>query len=125
MNPSVISSRILMAIGLAGMLVGAIDLLEGSFIILPSVGVVAFGALLGKSRYTTLLAWSFGLVLFGVAAMVVFTWWGGLGGKSGHSLWWAILIAPYPVGWVTGLVGAVLSLVESWRYDAAQRRAAL
>ena len=124
MNVSFISSRLLMVIGLIGMLVGAVDPLEGSFLILPSVGLVAVGAFLGKSRYLQLLGWSFALVLFGVAAMVIFTWWGGLGGKSGHSIWWAIFIVPYPVGWIAGLIGAALSLAESWRNGPAPRQMA-
>jgi hypothetical protein len=102
------------------MLVGAIDPLEGSFIILPGVGLVAVGALVGQSRHGTLLWWSLGLVAFGVAAMVVFTWWGGLGGNSGHSAWWAVIIVPYPVGWLMGLVGGTRSLIESWNKRTLQ-----
>jgi len=105
------------------MLVGAVDPLEGSFVILPSIGLVTIGAFLGKSRYVKLLAWSFLLVLFGVGAMVVFSWWGGLGGNSGHSLWWALFIAPYPMGFVGAQIGAILALAESWKNGAARRTA--
>jgi hypothetical protein len=98
------------------MLLGAIDPLEGSFVILPSVGVVAIGAWLGESRHRKLLTWSLGLVALGVAAMVVLSWLGGIGGTSGRSMWWGILILPYPVGWLIGLIGAALALIESWKY---------
>jgi hypothetical protein len=97
--------------------------LEGSVVILPSVGLVLIGAFLGKSRYVKLLVWSFLLVLFGVGAMVVFSWWGGLGGRSGHSLWWALFIVPYPVGWLAAQIGAVLALVESCKNGATRRPA--
>jgi hypothetical protein len=73
------------------------------------------GAFLNKSRYTKLLTCSFVLVMFGVGAMVVFSWWGGLGGRSGHSIWWALFVAPYPIGWLSAQITAVLTLVESWK----------
>jgi hypothetical protein len=123
MTASTIWSRILMVVGLAGMFVGAIDPLEGSFVILPSVGLVALGAWLGKSRHQVLLYWSVGLVAFGVAAMVVLSWLGGIGGNSGRSIWWGLFILPYPIGWILGLVGAILALFQSWKAYAARTHA--
>ena len=120
MNVPAIWSRVLIAVGLAGMLLGAVDPLEGSFVILPSFGVVALGTLIGKSRQRVLLGWSFVLVTLGVAAMVVLSWLGGIGGNSGNSIWWGIFILPYPMGWIMGLVGAVLALIESWKCQSPQ-----
>ena len=108
-------SLILVVVGLLVMLVGAIDPLEGSFVILPGSGLVAFGALLGKSRYRILLCWAFVLIAAGVGAMVVFTAMGGIGGNSGRSLGWGLFILPYPVGWIMGLVGAILRLIELFK----------
>jgi hypothetical protein len=119
MNGRAIWSRILIIAGLVGMVVGAIDPLEGSFLILPSVGLVAIGAWIGKRRHRTLLAWSVGLVAFGVAAIVVLSRLGGIGGNSGRSMWWGIFIVPYPIGWILGLAGAVLALIESWKYQVS------
>jgi len=48
-------SRILVIVGLVAMLIGAIDPLEGSLVILPGTGMVALGALLGNSRHRKLL----------------------------------------------------------------------
>jgi hypothetical protein len=48
----------------------------------------------------------------GVAAMFVLSAFGGIGGKSGHSMWWGVLILPYPVGWLMALAGAVLALIR-------------
>jgi hypothetical protein len=104
--------------GLLAMLVGAIDPLEGSFVILPGSGVVLLGAFLGKSRFQMLLSWAFVLIAAGVGAMVVFTALGGIGGNSGRSLWWGLFILPYPLGWIVGLVGAILALIESVRRPA-------
>jgi hypothetical protein len=106
-------SRILVIVGLFAMLVGVLDPLEGSFVILAGVGLVAFAALRGTSKYRRLLLWSFVLVAAGVGAMVGLSALGGVGGTSGRSHWWALAILPYPVGWIMGLVGAVQSLREA------------
>ncbi len=120
MNRAIVWSRILIVIGLAAMLVGAIDPLEGSFIILPGVGLVALGALVGRSRRLKLLVWGFGLVAFGVAAMMVLSWFGGIGGAKGHSVWWGLFIVPYPIGWIMVLVGAARTLIDSRSFRAMQ-----
>jgi hypothetical protein len=118
MNARINVSRVLIIVGMLAMLFGSIDPLEGSFVILPGVGVVALGAIVGKSRHSNSLCWSFALVALGVAGMIVLSWLGGIGGNSGHSTWWAIVLLPYPVGWLTGLIGAVRSLIESRQFRA-------
>ena len=116
-------SRVLVIVGLAGMLIGAVDPLEGSFVILPGVGLAALGALLGKSRFRRLLYWSFGLAAIGVVAMVVLSWFGGIGGNTGRSMWWAVVVLPYPVGWMMGLAGAILALIEFSKHHAPSSHA--
>jgi hypothetical protein len=123
MNAPAVGSRVLVIVGLVGMLIGAIDPLEGSFVILPATGLVAIGAWLGKCRFRALTYWSFGLVAVGVAAMFVMSWFGGVGGNTGRSVWWLVCAAPYPVGWVLGLIGAVLTLVESFKHHAPPAQA--
>jgi hypothetical protein len=122
MSPTAAASRVLLVVGLASALVGTIDPLEGSLFILVGIGLMAVGAYIGRSRYRVLLSWSLGLVAVGVAAMVVLSWLGGIGGNSGHSIWLAILIVPYPVGWLLGLVGAILALMESWRHQSPRQQ---
>ncbi len=97
------------------MVVGVLDPLEGAFVILPGSGVVAVGGFLGKSRYRGLLGWAFILIAVGVGAMVSMSMLGGIGGRSGRSMWWALFILPYPVGWIMGLVGIILRLIESFK----------
>jgi hypothetical protein len=101
------------------MVLGAIDPLEGSLLILPSTGLVALGAHLGQRRRRVLLYWAFGLVAIGVGAMWGLTAIGGIGGSTGRSLWWALLLVPYAVGWLLGVVGAILTLVEAFKRPAA------
>jgi len=115
MNGAARWSRILVIVGLVAMLIGAIDPLEGSLLILPGTGMVALGALLGNSRHRILLYWSFVLAAAGVSALWGLSTLGGFGGSSGRSKWWALAILPYPVGWIMGLLGAIRRLREASR----------
>jgi len=118
MNTRTFWSAVLVAVGLLAMLVGAIDPLEGSFVILPGSGLVALGAFLGNSRHRALLCWAFVLIVAGVGAMVVLSMFGGIGGRSGHLMWWGLFILPYPVGWIMGLAGVIFRMIESFKRPA-------
>jgi hypothetical protein len=96
-------SRPLIIIGLVGMVIGALDPLEGSLLILPATGLVALGAWLGGSAERVRLSWAFALVAVGVALLWGMSAMGGLGGDTGRSMWWALLLLPYPIGWLMGL----------------------
>jgi hypothetical protein len=95
------------------MLVGTIDPLEGSLLILPGSGLVALGLFLGKAERRLLRdwLWVFGLIAIGVAALFALSAIGGIGGKSGHSMWLGVLILPYPVGWIMALVSAIFEFI--------------
>ncbi|HEU4994928.1 MAG TPA: hypothetical protein VFT29_08910 [Gemmatimonadaceae bacterium] len=107
-------SHILVMVGLAGMVLGALDPLEGAFLILPATGLVALGGYLTESRHRRALAWAFLLVTIGVATLVGLSAVGGFGGDTGRSMWWAILLIPYPVGWLMGLVFGVRRIREGF-----------
>lgn len=114
MNPRTLWARILITLGGIAMLLGAVDPLEGSLLILPGSGLIALGTFIGQSqrRVIRYWLWVFGLIAVGVAAMFVLSAFGGIGGKNGHSMWWGVLVLPYPVGWLMALVGAVLALIR-------------
>jgi purine-cytosine permease-like protein len=104
MNAGMLWPRILIVVGSIAMLIGAIDPLEGSLIILAGSGMVALGTYLGKSRHRILLYWVWVVILIavGVGAMWVLSAFGGLGGTTGRSMWWGLVILPYPIGsWVS------------------------
>jgi hypothetical protein len=105
-------SRILVILGLFGMLVGALDPLEGSVIILPSAGIAAVGALVGHTARRKLLYAAFVLIAVGVCTMLLYSFIG----RSGV---WAAMIVPYPIGWILGVVASILTLVETFRHRAA------
>ena len=108
-------SRILVIAGLMSMIIGAIDPLEGCVVILAGIASAALGAYLGQTRHRRFLYWGLASVVCGVAAMIILSELGGIGGRSGHSLWWGLLMVPYPVGWLLGLVGVGYALVEFYR----------
>ena len=100
-------SRILFTVGGIAMLVGAIDPIEGSLLILPGSSLVALGTFLqhGECRWFTYRVWVFVLIAIGVGASWGLTMAGGIGGPYGVSPWWAVLILPYPIGWSMGIWG--------------------
>ncbi len=100
-------TKIMVLIGSIGLLVGALDPLEGSVAILIGSGLVALGTFLAHAerrliRYRTMV---FLLIAIGVAALWGLSAVGGFGGKSGHSMWWGLLLLPYLIGWPMAIVG--------------------
>jgi hypothetical protein len=100
-------SRVLIILGSLAMVVGAIDPMEGAAIILPGSLLVALGTCLGPfdRRLIAYRVTDFLLIAFGVGAMWILSAAGGIGGKSGLSMWWGVLILPYLVGWSMGMWG--------------------
>lgn len=125
MNPRTFWGRIPVILGGIAMLLGAIDPLEGSLLILPGSGLVAVGVYLGRRERRTLVYWTwvFLLIAVGVAAMFVLSAFGGIDGKSGRSMWWGVLMLPYPVGWLMALVGAVFALIRFVKARGQRARA--
>jgi len=81
--------------------------MEGSIIILPGSLLVAVGTFLSQCERKLIAyrVWVFILVAIGVGAMWGLSMAGGIGGKSGHSMWWGVLILPYLIGWSMGIWG--------------------
>lgn len=100
-------SRILKPIGFVATLIGALDFMEGSLLILPGSGLVALGAWLGQEerRWLTYRLAVFGLIAAGVGTLIVApllseTFW--------VSLWWGWRILPflpYLLGWSLAIWG--------------------
>ena len=107
MNARSIWSRILIIVGSIAMLVGAVDPMEGSVVILPGSGLVALGTFLGQGgrRLIAFRVWVFILIAIGVGALWGLSRAGGIGGKTGLSMWWGVLILPYLIGWSMGIWG--------------------
>lgn len=121
MNTRNLWPHILVIIGSIAMLLGAIDPLEGSVVILAGSALVLLGTFVGQVDRQSRLFWmaTFLLIAVGVGAMFALSAIGGIGGDSGHSTWWGVLVLPYPVGWMMGIVSLLVRLVRSVRHRQA------
>lgn len=105
------------------MVAGAADPLEGSVVVLVGSALV-LGSEFGQSaerRRLRFWASVFALIAFGVGAMMGLSAVGGIGGRTGRSIWWGLLILPYPVGWLLGIGGLVAGGVHAFRRRSASR----
>jgi hypothetical protein len=100
-------SKLVSVFGGVGLVVGSFDPMEGSALILPGSALLALGSYLGREdrRIVAYRTWSFVLVAFGVGALFALSAMGGVGGSSGRSAWWALLILPYLAGWSIDIWG--------------------
>lgn len=116
-RPRMLAYRVLCIGGLAVMLFGVVvlDLVEGAVVILAGSGLVALGAFLGGSRFRKIAYWSFGLMLVGVGATWIVSAPGNFRGQSELTGWWILVVVPYVLGVIAGLVGAVRASVEALR----------
>lgn len=113
-----VTARFLLPLGIIGMVVGAADPLEGSVLILGGSGLVALSTWLGRQGRTVAVyrTWLFGMIAFGVLAMFVLSNMGGVGGKSGRSMWWLLVLLPYPIGWLLAMANLVSRGIERLRH---------
>ena len=113
MNTPNFWSRILIVLGGLSMLVGAVDPMEGSVLILPGSGLFAIGTYLARDdrRSVAFRVWMFLLIAFGVAALWGLTLAGGVGGTSGRSIWWAALVL---WGCAAAVATAVIARLLAW-----------
>jgi len=100
-------SKIIFTVGGIGMLVGALDPMEGALLILPASALVALGTFLSPTerRFFSYRVLVFVLIAIGVGAMWGLTSVGGFGGSSGRTMWWGTLMLPYLIGWSMGIWG--------------------
>jgi hypothetical protein len=105
-------ARTFIIAGLLVMVVAALDPLEGSIVVVLGGGMVALGARLRGSKHLVYLYWCLVMLVVGVAALWGLSAIGGFGGTSGRSYFWGLLIVPYPIGWLAGLIGGVRALAE-------------
>jgi len=120
-NPKTLSVRILFTLGVIAMVIGALDPLEGSVVILPGSGLVVLATWLSHQERGLCIyrACLFGMIAFGVIAMFVLSAVGGIGGKSGLSMWWGLLLFPYPIGWILAMANLVARGIDRMRHRHA------
>jgi len=100
--------KIVYIIGASALFIGVIDPLEGSLVILSGSALVALTTYLLNDSYKKIFLISSLMILFGVIFMYYLSSLGGFGGKSTLSRWWALLIFPYPIGWLISIAALVV-----------------
>jgi hypothetical protein len=110
-----LSPRTAAAVGVIAMVVGWLDPLEGAIVIAAGSGLVTLGAFLQHSARLRIARWTFGMVLTGIAFILVLSVLGGTGGSSGLSNWWLLPACLYPLGALVGLVNGFGLLRETRR----------
>lgn len=115
-----VAGRILFPLGVVAMVVGALDPLEGAMLILPGSGLVALASWLGSQNRSQAIyrTWLFGLIALGILAMFVISHLGGVGGPSGRSMWWLLLLLPYPIGWLLVMANLIARAIARLRHRA-------
>ncbi len=115
-------ARGLVVAGLVLMLVVIADPLEGSFLSVLGVVAITAAAIITHSRFRAQAYWAAALLVLGVCALAIMSTVGGIGGDTGRSMWWAVVLLPYPAGWLYGLLVGIRLLREVFRRaEAAQQ----
>ena len=78
--------------------------MEGSVLILAGSALLAVVSFYFRDPHYKWYRLASVLILVGVMALWILSGMGGFGGETGLGFGWAILILPYPVGWMMLLV---------------------
>lgn len=105
-------------IGVAAMILGTLDPLEGSVLILGGTFLMLLTTYLLQDRQWKLFLASFLMILTGVFFLFYFSSLGGFGGKSELSWWWGTLILPYPAGWLMNVVVLIRKAIQKPAHQA-------
>ena len=90
--------------GVILLLLGAIDPMEGSILIMIGSLLLALSLYLKQDAQWKFFTITFILIALGVGFLFFFSSLGGFGGASTLSWWWALLILPYPLGWLMEVI---------------------
>ena len=117
MNPKRI--QILLKIGVAIILLGSLDPMEGSILInLGSVLVSVCGYLLNKRWKWWSISASM-LISIGVISLWSVSALGGFDPKT--EWWWLLAILPYPVGWLGVLFTFIYMAIKQFRLEPSNK----
>ncbi|NNJ89875.1 MAG: hypothetical protein HKP53_10760 [Eudoraea sp.] len=98
--------------GIVLFFVGTLDPLEGSVLIVFGSVILTFITKRTNDRHKKWFRLNAILIIIGVIFMFYLSSLGGFGGASELSWWWALLILPYPVGWLSQVILLLMRLFE-------------
>lgn len=96
--------RIIYITGIAALIIGALDPMEGSVVIAAGSLLIAVTTYLKRDPHWKIFGIAFIMIVIGVFFLFYLSSLGGFGGNSGLSWWWGILVLPYPVGWLMAII---------------------
>ncbi|MBT8282267.1 MAG: hypothetical protein KJO86_00895 [Muriicola sp.] len=91
-------------IGIVLFIVGTLDPLEGSVLIVLGSVLMTIVANRKNDRHKKWFLLNAILITVGVIFLFYLSSLGGFGGTSNLSWWWGLLILPYPVGWLLQVI---------------------
>jgi len=83
-------TKVLYIIGIVAIIIGVLDPLEGSVVILAGSVAISFSTYLNKDRHWKLFFTSFLMIVIGVFFLFYLSSLVGFGGNSSLSWWWII-----------------------------------
>lgn len=96
--------RIIYIIGVIALIIGAIDPLEGSIVIVVGCILITLSTYIIHDKHWKIFLASAIMILAGVFFLFYFSSLGGFGDTSTLSWWWSALILPYPIGWLLSII---------------------
>lgn len=104
--------KILFITGIALIILGIIDFMEGSVVICTGSALTALSSYKNNDQHKKLFLGLFIAIFTGVFFLFFFSSLGGFGGKSTLSWWWGILILPYPFGWLIAILLLIIRYIR-------------
>ncbi|MBK6479089.1 MAG: hypothetical protein IPK94_06495 [Saprospiraceae bacterium] len=105
------SAHVLFIIGVTTIVIGAIDPLEGSVLIIPGSLLLSYLTYKSRDRMRKGYLLASLLIVFGTSCMFYFSYLGGIGAGSSLSWWYGLLILPYPLGWILTITLLIINLL--------------
>ena len=107
--------HIIYIFGIIAMIIGAIDPLEGSVLVVLGSTLLGLSTYLKQDRHWKIFFIATLLIFIGVIFLFYVSSLGGFGGKSTLPAWWGLLILPYPIGWLLSIVTLIVRAVKNYR----------
>jgi hypothetical protein len=102
-------------LGIVSLLVGVLDPMEGSVLVIAGSAAITFSAFMNKDTYYKIFLVSFIMIAFGVFFLFYLSSLGGFGGGSSLSWWYGLFILPYPTGWLLTITMIILKTLKKNR----------
>lgn len=105
-------ARAMYIVGVVALIIGAVDPMEGSVVIAIGSTLAALSTYVTHDRDQKIFFAAMIMIVLGVFFLFYFSSLGGIGGHSTLSLWWGILILPYPMGWLISIITVIIRAVK-------------